>query len=69
MIDNYCPYFYFIGKSWYNEYKRLKEEIPIIEYDCLDEHNNEVLHVSFSHNGKYFATSSKDGFIVVSINT
>jgi len=33
--------------------------------DELTEHTHQVLHVSFSHNGKMFATCSKDGFINV----
>lgn len=29
-------------------------------------HSHQVLHVSFSHNGRMFATCSKDGFVHVS---
>lgn len=32
-------------------------------------HSHQVLHVSFSHNGRMFATCSKDGFVHVSPNT
>lgn len=35
--------------------------------DILTDHSHQVLHVSFSHNGKMFATCSKDGFVIVSI--
>lgn len=28
-------------------------------------HSHQVLHVSFSHNGRMFATCSKDGFVHV----
>lgn len=51
--------------SWMHEYKRLKYHTPMIESEVLTEHSDQVLHVSFSHNGEMFATSSKDGFIKV----
>ncbi|RXG67922.1 F-box/WD repeat-containing protein 5 [Armadillidium vulgare] len=51
--------------SWISEYRRLIEEIPLVECECLEEHYHQVLHVSFSHNGEMFATTSKDGFVVV----
>ncbi|KAB7505563.1 F-box/WD repeat-containing protein 5 [Armadillidium nasatum] len=51
--------------SWIAEYRRLIEEIPLVECECLEEHYHQVLHVSFSHNGEMFATTSKDGFVVV----
>lgn len=51
--------------SWYLEFKRLIYNTPRICSEVLCEHRNEVLHVSFSHNGTMFATSSKDGFIFV----
>uniref|UniRef100_T1JEH6 F-box domain-containing protein n=1 Tax=Strigamia maritima TaxID=126957 RepID=T1JEH6_STRMM len=51
--------------SWFDEYKRLKYHTPMIATEILYEHTNQVLHVSFSHNGEMFATSSKDGFIKV----
>lgn len=35
--------------------------------DVLQVHAHQVLHVSFSHNGKMFSTCSKDGFVIVSI--
>lgn len=49
------------------EYRRLVNEIPIVECQALEEHNHQVLHVSFSHNGEMFATTSKDGYVVVRI--
>uniref|UniRef100_A0A8D9BL72 F-box/WD repeat-containing protein 5 n=1 Tax=Cacopsylla melanoneura TaxID=428564 RepID=A0A8D9BL72_9HEMI len=52
-------------KSWYSEYKRLDYHTPIVETEVLTQHTHQVLHVSFSHNGKYFATCSKDGYILV----
>ncbi|XP_066142141.1 F-box/WD repeat-containing protein 5 [Euwallacea fornicatus] len=53
------------GKSWYGEFKRLCSEIPIVQTETLCEHTHQVLHVSFSHNGKYFSTCSKDGYVYV----
>ncbi|XP_063424872.1 F-box/WD repeat-containing protein 5-like [Mytilus trossulus] len=54
------------GKSsWLQEYKRLQYHTPAVESEVIRQHTDQVLHVSFSHNGKMFATSSKDGFIKV----
>ena len=52
--------------SWLGEFKRLAYHIPLLETETLREHSHQVLHVSFSHNGKMFATCSKDGYILVS---
>lgn len=60
----YLNYFC-LGKTWYQEFKRLCYNIPVVQTETLDNHGNQVLHVSFSHNGKYFATCSKDGCIIV----
>lgn len=55
------------AESWYNEYRRLTNNIPMVLTDDIkDAHGHQVLHVSFSHNGKMFATCSKDGFVIVS---
>ncbi|XP_069119388.1 F-box/WD repeat-containing protein 5-like [Argopecten irradians] len=51
--------------SWLQEYKRLYYHTPVIESEVIRQHSDQVLHVSFSHNGKMFATCSKDGFIRV----
>ncbi|XP_012262746.1 F-box/WD repeat-containing protein 5 [Athalia rosae] len=51
--------------SWLNEFKRLAYHIPLLETEVLKEHSNQVLHVSFSHNGQMFTTCSKDGYILV----
>lgn len=51
--------------SWLGEFKRLAYHTPLIETEVLKEHSHQVLHVSFSHNGKMFATCSKDGYIRV----
>lgn len=52
-------------ESWYSEYKRLSYEVPTVCTDILMVHSDQVLHVSCSHDGTMFATSSKDGFIKV----
>ncbi|XP_077285899.1 F-box and WD repeat domain containing 5 [Arctopsyche grandis] len=51
--------------GWLEEYKRLSRDIPIILTQCIDAHSNQVLHVSFAHNGTMFATTSKDGTVMV----
>ncbi|XP_066582854.1 F-box/WD repeat-containing protein 5 [Prorops nasuta] len=51
--------------SWLGEFKRLAYHTPLLETEVLKEHTHQVLHVSFSHNGKLFATCSKDGYILV----
>ncbi|KAK3886739.1 hypothetical protein Pcinc_009117 [Petrolisthes cinctipes] len=51
--------------SWRGEYRRLVEGTPVVETEEICEHNHQVLHVSFSHRGDMFATSSKDGYIIV----
>ncbi|WAR30958.1 FBXW5-like protein [Mya arenaria] len=53
------------GVSRSIEYKRLLYHTPSVESEVLKQHTDQVLHVSFSHNGKMFATCSKDGFIRV----
>lgn len=63
----YYYYYYSAGaKSWRCEYERLISRIPMVKTDELKEHAHQVLHVSFSHNGKLFATCSKDGYVIVS---
>ncbi|XP_075212397.1 F-box and WD repeat domain containing 5 isoform X2 [Lycorma delicatula] len=51
--------------SWLGEYKRLSYETPTVCAEVLVNHSHQVLHVSFAHNGTMFATSSKDGYVVV----
>ncbi|XP_074871833.1 F-box/WD repeat-containing protein 5 [Carettochelys insculpta] len=46
--------------SWYEEFQRLYDTIPCIEVQTLTEHNDQVLHLSFSHSGYLFASCSKD---------
>lgn len=55
-----------LGKSsWQGEFKRLAYHTPALESEVIKQHNDQVLHVSFAHNGSMFATSSKDGHIKV----
>ena len=51
--------------TWRAEYERLYDRCPVIESEVLRSHTDQVLHVSFSHDGRLFATTSKDGFIKV----
>lgn len=53
------------SSSWLQEFQRLYSETPLIETQILESHEDEVLHVTFSHNGKLFASSSKDCFAIV----
>ncbi|KAM9521790.1 F-box/WD repeat-containing protein 5 isoform 1-T1 [Guaruba guarouba] len=46
--------------SWYDEFQRLYDTIPCVEVQALKEHNDQVLHLSFSHSGCLFASCSKD---------
>nr|XP_056716374.1 F-box/WD repeat-containing protein 5 [Euleptes europaea] len=46
--------------SWYGEFQRLYDTIPCVEVQTLKEHSDQVLHLSFSHNGYMFASCSKD---------
>lgn len=56
----------FPGKhSWLQEFKRLTYHTPLVETEVLTQHSHQVLHVSFSHNGKLFTTCSKDATVVV----
>ncbi|XP_029635663.1 F-box/WD repeat-containing protein 5 [Octopus sinensis] len=52
-------------KSWMEEYKRLLYHTPSVESEVLKQHNDQVLHVSFSHDGSMFSTCSKDGYVKV----
>ena len=49
-----------LSKSWASEYQRLECQTPVIQTQILTEHSDEVLHVAFAHNGRYFVSSSKD---------
>ncbi|XP_045216701.2 F-box/WD repeat-containing protein 5-like isoform X2 [Mercenaria mercenaria] len=52
-------------RSWREEVKRVKYHVPTVLTETLTEHTDEVLHVSFSHNGKLFSTTSKDATLKV----
>lgn len=54
-----------LGESWVDEFQRLCYHSPTVQTETLTDHTNQVLHVSFSHNGRYFATCSKDGYVLV----
>ena len=65
MIDPTVPVKDPSGMPFQKEYKRLYYHSPLIESEILKAHRDQVLHVSFSHNGQWFATCSKDGFVKV----
>ncbi|XP_004640435.1 F-box/WD repeat-containing protein 5 isoform X2 [Octodon degus] len=46
--------------SWYEEFRRLYDSVPCVEVQTLQEHTDQVLHLSFSHSGYQFASCSKD---------
>ncbi|XP_024618449.1 F-box/WD repeat-containing protein 5 isoform X1 [Neophocaena asiaeorientalis asiaeorientalis] len=46
--------------SWYEEFRRLYDTVPCVEVQTLEEHTDQVLHLSFSHSGYQFASCSKD---------
>ncbi|XP_071948006.1 F-box/WD repeat-containing protein 5-like [Antedon mediterranea] len=52
-------------QSYRREFKRLAYHTPKVQCQVLREHTDQVLHVSFSHNGKMFSSCSKDGTIKV----
>ncbi|XP_050400614.1 F-box/WD repeat-containing protein 5 [Patella vulgata] len=54
------------GKEcWRSEYKRLFYNVPTELSETLTDHTDEVLHISFSHKGHLFSTTSKDCTIKV----
>ncbi|XP_070176327.1 F-box/WD repeat-containing protein 5-like isoform X2 [Littorina saxatilis] len=53
------------ASSWRAEYRRLYDESPAVLCEEVLGHEDEVLHVTFSHNGEMFATCSKDGLVKV----
>lgn len=67
-ILNFCQGSLPPGKtSWRNEYQRLTHETPTHLSETLLEHSDEVLDVSFTHDGKLFCTTSKDATVKVII--
>ncbi|KAH3836636.1 F-box/WD repeat-containing protein 5-like [Dreissena polymorpha] len=54
------------GKSsWREEVKRIQYETPLTLTETLTDHTDEVLHVSFSHDGCVFGTTSKDASLKI----
>ena len=53
--------------SWKKEYERLYDNVPCVMLKKIEKHVDEVLHVSFSHNGMMFCTCSKDAYVKVKI--
>ncbi|KAK7094699.1 F-box/WD repeat-containing protein 5-like isoform X2 [Littorina saxatilis] len=53
------------ASSWRAEYRRLYDESPAVLCEEVLQHKDEVLNVTFSHNGEMFATCSKDGTVKV----
>ncbi|XP_041371164.1 F-box/WD repeat-containing protein 5-like [Gigantopelta aegis] len=51
--------------QWRSEYQRLCDNVPNVLSETLTDHTDEVLHVSFSHDGRLFSTTSKDCTIKV----
>lgn len=54
------PYAHTAATSWYEEFRRLYDTVPCVEVQTLEEHTDQVLHLSFSHSGYQFASCSKD---------
>ncbi|CAC5371382.1 FBXW5 [Mytilus coruscus] len=52
-------------ESWYEEFRRLCMNVPVVESEVLKEHEDEVYHVMFSPSGKYFSSTGKDGYVIV----
>lgn len=54
------------GKQcWRSEVRRIHDNAPVLLTETLTDHTDEVLHVSFSHDGKMFSTTSKDATLKV----
>ena len=53
------------ASSWLKEFQRIHYKTPFVESQILEEHTDEVLHVTFSHNGQLLASSSKDCSVIL----
>merc|ERR1719331_3694251 len=51
--------------SWIAEYRRMVDEVPVTLAQTLTAHDDEVLHVSFSHDGKQISSCSKDHHVII----
>ena len=51
--------------SWFEEFRWIHQNTPLIESQVLPGHSDEVLHVAFSHDGKLLSTSSKDCTVIL----
>ena len=51
--------------SWRDECIRLIDHVPSVLVQTLNSHTDEVLHVGFSHDGKEFASCSKDNKVII----
>ncbi|XP_074613694.1 F-box/WD repeat-containing protein 5-like [Acropora palmata] len=51
--------------SWFEEFKWIHLNTPVLESQVLKRHTDEVLHVSFSNDGKMLASSSKDCKVIL----
>ena len=48
-----------------SEYRRMVDEVPVLLAQTLTAHDDEVLHVSFSHDGKQISSCSKDHHVII----
>ncbi|KAL3282729.1 hypothetical protein HHI36_005900 [Cryptolaemus montrouzieri] len=53
------------GLSWFEEFRRLHYNIPCVQTEVIHQHFDQVLHVTFSHNGQYFVTCSRDCLVMI----
>ena len=51
--------------SWISEYRRMVDEVPACLAQTLTAHDDEVLHVAFSHDGKQISSCSKDHHVII----
>ena len=51
--------------TWKSEFERLTAHVPIKQWQILNLHTDEVLHVKFSHDGRQLVSCSKDNRFIV----
>ena len=54
-----------IATSWKDEYIRLSDRVPKVNVQTCQGHIDEVLHITFSHDGYELVSCSKDADFVV----